>query len=700
MSLARTLAGTLLFGATLLGASSLPGCGSDEAKNRDFGAPPDKDLFDPGNGGNGGYGYGGPVKPFICPPELKRCGHTFTFPFNGEKSVELRGDFGGPGTWVTGRPMAHQGAVWTADVKVPYEMDVQYKFFLDGTTWTYDRNQPSVTDSNQNTNNVLKGATCEPALCEEEGALPPGVYDWRDSVVYFAFVDRFFDGDGANNCDVGGVSGGTRSIANYQGGDWAGVTQKINDGYFTDLGVNTLWVTVPFDNPNVSGQGVGGDAHQYSGYHGYWPKVDSSNPATLASEECFGAFAELKALVAAAHAKGLKVLFDYAMVHVHASSGVYASTPAWFWPNDNGKGGDCVCGNGCSWDVLPDRERCWFTSYLPHWNYTNKAARDYSVSNAVEWIKQTSDASGSGVDGFRADAIKHVDVSWLTALRARIASDVLAQQTPPQRFYMVGETYDFGNRDVIKGYVDPTTKLDGQFDFPLRAALVNKVVMRLGAMSELASFMNTNDYYYGANAVMSTFVGNHDLPRIIHLAADSRLWGDDQGADGKDRAWANQPGPVAELSAYERVANAFAVLFTNRGAPLVYYGDEIGLPGAGDPDNRRFMQWPGTSQLNNAALSANQRYLRDRMKKLLGIRAKHPALRRGVRSTISASSDVWVYSRVTAGDTVYVAVNRGDSDQPISGLPAGQLDELVTGSVVNGPSASVPLRQARIYVAK
>jgi glycosidase len=696
MTLARTLAGTLFFGATVLATWSLPGCGSDQTNNKDFGQPPDAGLFNPGNGGSDGYGSGGAVTPFVCPPELKRCSHTFTYPFNNETSVELRGDFGGPDTWVTGKPMVHQGAVWTVDVNVPYNAPVQYKFFLNGTTWTYDPAQKNSTDANQNTNNVFDGATCDPAICEEEGALPPGVYDWRDSVIYFTFVDRFFNGDPSNDCDINGVSGGTKSIANYQGGDWAGITQKINAGYFTDLGVNTLWVTVPFDNPNVTGQGVGGDTHQYSGYHGYWPKIDSSNPATLAAEECFGTLTDLKALVTAAHAKGLKVLFDYAMVHVHNSSALYQAhqNDGWFWPNNNGSGGDCICGQGCSWDDPVQQKQCWFTSYLPHWNYTTAAARDYSVTNAVEWVKQT------GVDGFRADAIKHVDISWLTTLRARIASDVLATQTPQQRFYMVGETYDFGNRDLIKSYVDPATKLDGQFDFPLRAQVVSNVIMRLGSMSDLANFMNSNDYYYGANAVMSTFIGNHDLPRIIHLAADNRIWGDNQGADGKDRAWANQPGLVAELSAYERVANGFAVLFTNRGAPLVYYGDEIGLPGAGDPDNRRFMQWPGSSQLNSAALTANQQFLHDRVAKLLDIRAKHPALRRGVRTTISTTNDVWVYSRITTGDTVYVAINRGDTDQSISGLPTGQLDELVTGTVANGPNTSVPARQTRIFVAK
>ncbi|MDB4940600.1 MAG: Neopullulanase [Labilithrix sp.] len=686
MSFRRHSVGVLAFCSAVLGAWALPACGSDETNNRDTGEPPDAQAFNPGNGGNGGYGYGnGPEQPFVCPDALKRCAHTITYPFTNETSVEVRGDFGGEETWVTGKPMTHKGAVWTVDLNIPFDKAIQFKFFVNGTTWVIDPAQPTLTDANSNTNNTFAGTTCDPAICEEEGQLPAGVYDWRDSVIYFTFVDRFFNGNTANDCDVNGVSGGTKSIANYQGGDWAGVTQKINDGYFNDLNVNTLWVTVPFDNPNVAGLGTGGDNHLYSGYHGYWPKLDSSDPTVLGSESCFGTFAELKGLVSAAHLKGLKVIFDYAMVHVHNSSAIYAQHNDWFWPNSKNGSADCVCGGAsCSWET--DAQRCWFTDYLPHWNYTNSAARDYSVSQAVSWVTQT------GVDGFRADAIKHVDISWLTQLRAKIKSDVLATQTPPQRFYMVGETYDFGNRDLLKQYVDPSTKLDGQFDFPLRANLVQAVIMRTESMSDLASFMNGNDYYYGANAIMSTFIGNHDLPRVIHLAANSRPWGDNQAADGKDRAWSNQPGAVAELEAYERVANAFGVLYTNRGAPLVYYGDEIGLPGAGDPDNRRFMQWSG--------LDSKQTFLKQRLAKLGEIRGKHPALRRGTRTTLESSQDLWAYSRVTTGDTVYVAVNRSDDAQTMTTLPTGTYSELLTGQDASGPSVSIPPRQTRIFVAK
>mgnify|MGYP000962079903 CR=1 FL=1 len=686
------------FGAALGLAAALPACGNADPKNRDFGDPPDAQIFNPGLRGGDGYGSGGTI-PFVCPVELERCNHTVTYPDHGESSVELRGDFGGPETWIQGKPMSRKGGAWSVDITVPYDKPIQFKFFVNGTDWTIDNAQPTFTDPGGNTNNTFAGKTCDPAICEEEGALPPGVFDWRDSIIYFVFVDRFFNGNPGNDCDIASVSGGTKSIANYQGGDWAGVTQKINDGYFNDLGVNTLWVTVPTDNPQVAGAGVSGDTHLYSGYHGYWPKLQSDNPTVLSPESCFGGMADLKALIAAAHAKGLRVLFDYAMVHVHNSSQVYALHNDWFWPNSKNGSPDCVCGGQyCKWETDP--ERCWFTDYLPHWNYTNSAARDYSVAQALEWIKQTQDASGLGVDGFRADAIKHVDISWLTQLRARVDAEVLALQTPKQRFYMVGETYDFGNRDLLKQYVDPTTKLDGQFDFPLRRVLVESVIMRLGSMNDLANFMNTNDFYYGANAVMSTFIGNHDLPRVVHLAANSRLWGDNQASDGKDRAWANQPSAVSEPEAFERLANAFAVLLTNRGAPLIYYGDEIGMPGGGDPDNRRFMQWPGTSQLNTTPLTVNQTALRDRIKKLTDIRSKHPALRRGVRTTLEVNGDVWVYSRATTGDSVVVAINRSDNPKDVNTLPSGSLTELVTDATASGPHFTIPPRQTRIFVSK
>src|SRR5262249_59084077 len=135
-------------------------------------------------------------------------------------------------------------------------------------------------------NSILAPTTCKSFTC-----VAPILSDWPDRVLYFVFVDRFLDGNPANN---GKPTPNVQKPADYQGGDWAGVLQKLQSGYFTDLGVNALWLTVPVDNTEQSGLGQGGDVHQYSAYHGYWPK-DLDNP-----EEHFGTLPDLKAVLHAA----------------------------------------------------------------------------------------------------------------------------------------------------------------------------------------------------------------------------------------------------------------------------------------------------------------------------------------------------------------------------------------------------------------
>ncbi len=657
-------------------------CGSDASRTVDRGQPPDASFFNPGNGSGGdGYGSGGQkpdggtvdAGPPPCPEEWKACKEAFTYPVGNETSVELRGDFRSDG-WTNGVAMLKSGNAWTASVNIPYNKKVLYKFLTNGTTWTFDPAQPTITDASNNTNNVREPVKCAAPLCEEPGALAAGVYDWRDAVIYFVFVDRFNDGNAANNCNVSGVSS---SLVNYMGGDWAGLKKKIDDSYFSDLGVNTLWITVPADNADEKGKGAGQDNNFYSAYHGYWPKtLDPKSP-----ESCFGTAADLKALIASAHGKSIKVLFDYAMVHVHKSAQVFTQNPTWFWSQYDGAR-NCICGQDCDWNT--DAKRCWFTDYLPHWNYTSAPARAYSVQNAVDWVTEY------GIDGLRLDAIKHVDDQWLTDLRGKLTTDVLAKQSPQQRFFLVGETFSYAQSD-IKYYVDPSAKLDGQFDFPERLALVKSVLMRKSDMSELATFLDQNDGAYGANAVMSPFIGNHDLGRVIHMAEDAPLW-DEWSNNDKARAWTNQPTQPTTASAFERLANAYAVLFTNRGAPLLYYGDELGLAGAGDPDNRRMMPWSG--------LSANQTTLRDRVSTLLKIRASHPATRRGKRTTMSVTSATWLYKLSATGDELYVAINRGDVSSTVTGLPSGNYTELLTNATVVGGSITVPARQARVYVGK
>ena len=602
-----------------------------------------------------------------CSEPYRLCALEFRFRAIDEQTVELRGSFRADG-WTNGERMKRDGDTWRVTVPVPYGASVQYKFLVNNSIWVNDPANPKTFDDGRgNVNSLVEAVTCNAWTCPPD-APSAQAFDWRDAVLYFVFVDRFLDADASNNCAVPNAEG----PGQYQGGDWKGVTQRITEGYFTQLGVNALWLTVPLKNPSVVGQGA--DGHRYSGYHGYWP-MDLDQP-----ESCFGTEADLTALVQAAHARGIQVLFDFAMVHLHSSAPVYAQHPEWFWPLDF-NGNACVCGGGCDWNA--QGERCWFTDYLPHWNYTVAAARDYSVGRAVALVQKT------GADGFRLDAIKHVDGSWLTQLRRDVQATVVRARTPRPRFYLVGETYDFGNRDYLKSFVDPATKMDGQFDFPLRLALLQAVVMRQTPMTALKDFVASNDDFYGPQAVMSTWIGNHDLGRVIHMAEDTPMWSDPY-ADGKDRAWNNLPQVPGYRRPFERLANAYVFLFTSRGATLIYYGDEIGLPGGGDPDNRRFMTWTG--------LTADQQWLKGRVAKLGALRKAHPALRHGTRATLSVTADTWVYSMTKGDEVVYVALNRGDADATVTGLPAQALTDEYNGVSVSGPSLSVPARSARILV--
>ena len=162
--------------------------------------------------------------------------------------------------------------------------------------------------------------------------------------------------------------------------------------------------------------------------------------------------------------------------------------------------------------------------------------------------------------------------------------------------------------------------------------------------------------------------------------------------DERDKSWSGQPGLPGGTSAFERLANAFTVLYTLPGVPLVYYGDEVAMPGAGDPDNRRFMQW--------SSYSAGQLLVKDHVSKLGAIRKAHSALRRGKRTSLGANADTMLYKMQDGSDVVYVAINRGDGTQTVGGLPSGNYTDELSGQAVSGDSVSVPARSAKILVGQ
>ncbi|TNF26961.1 MAG: hypothetical protein EP329_20230, partial [Deltaproteobacteria bacterium] len=673
---------------------------------------------------------------------------TFRYSAPSATSVQVAGDFTTPVWDLAAAPDMVKGAdgVWTATVTFDFGQHVIYKFVIDGgTVWAHDPANPNtVDDGNGGFNSVLDvcSSKCDPNPCydgacsghasacscdsdsgaavcaclpnyegdtcadcatgytEEGGACvahaecgDPTAFDWRDTVMYFAMIDRFYDGDGSVD-PVDGATGdnGRGTSGQYEGGDLAGLTAKMP--YLTDLGVTALWITAPVDNRDLAGAGLY-DANMYSGYHGYWPSPadisyadpDAPSPTPLV-EPRIGDADDLHALVSAAHGAesanghGVKVLFDYVMNHVDAASGLAAAHPDWFTKN-----GDEIplCQPNNWWDDPYWGTRCAFADYLPAFDFAQAAPRDWSVNDALWWAK-TFD-----IDGYRLDAIKHVPLAWLTQLRARL-NDAFA--TPAGgRFYLVGETFDYFDRGLLKRYIQPDTMLDGQFDFPFKRQLCEAVFH--GGLDGLAGWLADNDYFYdiaGASkrSLMTTWIGNHDVPRAIHFAS-GQIAACTQGSDGSN-GWTSDYDQPADAAPYERLGVAFAVMMTNPGIPLIYYGDEIGLAGGGDPDNRRMMVF------DDASLNAHQLALRASVAKLATLRGSHKALSRGIRTTLSVGTDTWVYRMGgCSGDVkdVVVAINRGDVAADVT-IPDGSYTDLVDDASQAGGTLSLAPRSFRV----
>jgi glycosidase len=135
-------------------------------------------------------------------------------------------------------------------------------------------------------------------------------------------------------------------------------------------------------------------------------------------------------------------------------------------------------------------------------------------------------------------------------------------------------------------------------------------------------------------------------------------------------------------------------MLTNGGVPMIYYGDEIGLAGGGDPDNRRMMNW------DDSSLLAPQVALRNAVRTLARARGENQVLGRGRRVTLAATGDTWVYRRTgcTGAADVIVAINRSDSAQSVT-IPSGSYDDLVSGTMASGGATSMPPRSFRLLRA-
>jgi len=514
-------------------------------------------------------------------------------------------------------------------------------------------------------------------------------FRWSDAILYQILTDRFSNGDVSNDKTVEGVD----FKANWQGGDFRGVIEKIDSGYFIDMGINALWISSPIVNTQGLGKGMYSDPHYYTAYHSYWPigtgwteslKIEGIDSPI---EPHFGSEDELKELIKKAHAQGIRVLFDFVPNHVHIESPLWEEhrNHGWFNMAKENQAPNQSGGYNCGWE---DNEACWFTEYLPDINYRNIDALNAMIDHAI-WLAQEFD-----VDGYRLDAIRLMVLDFTYTLKTSVQRELSGATGNP--FYMVGETFTGHSGHQEIGWYLGEDMLDGQFDFPLFHYMSDAFLTRSVNFQDLKSFTDVNDRRYQnqfyAGAVMSNFLGNHDVVRAISVANDDFDGTSFGGAPSYERAWENSPETPDTSFPFLKMRMAHTFLFTTNGIPTIYMGDEYGMPGADDPDNRRMTIFD--DQLNQY-----QKETLEHVKKLGKFRQLHPALRHGERETLSLSSDVWIYSMLYGDDFVIVAFNRSpeeyseEIDLAKIGVFSGLLTNPLTGTshVVSSGKISVTI---------
>jgi glycosidase len=399
----------------------------------------------------------------------------------------------------------------------------------------------------------------------------------QDAVFYQIFPERFANGD-LHNDPSGAVPWDTPPTReNFFGGDLQGILDHLD--YIADLGATALYLTPVF---------AAASSHKY----------DTSD--YLAVDPAFGSTDLLRRLVAACHARGLRVVLDAVFNHCGDSfwafqdvvaRGAASSYADWF--------------HDITYPVQfdpPSYQTCGGAAFLPKLNLGNHAVREHLLHVARYWI-ETCD-----IDGWRLDVPWKAPFDFWRKFRAAVKA------IKPDA-YIVGETW----RDTAHWLAGDTC--DGVMNYPLRDYILDYCVRDTMDAEDFDHFTARLRAENGpAGAPCLNLLGSHDTPRLMTLCGGN----------------------------VHRARLAAVMQFTLPGAPMVYYGDEIGMLGENDPDCRRTMRWD-PAQWNEDMVSA--------IRTLSGARRDHAALRRGSVETLRVFNGLYAFRRCTDDDEVVVVAN-------------------------------------------
>ena len=496
----------------------------------------------------------------------------------------------------------------------------------------------------------------------------------EEEVVYFVLPDRFENADTAN--DEGGWRGGRLDHGFdpthkgfYHGGDLKGLTARLD--YLTGLGITAIWLGPIYKNKPVQGP-KGGES---SGYHGYWI-TDFTDV-----DPHFGSRADLKAFIDAAHARGMKVYLD--IITNHTADVIkyrecttapcdYRSIADYPWTTRGGPEGAAI-NEGFRGVDKPDQRAGNFDRLdSPNYAYTPFVPRAEAQVKVPAWLNDPiyyhnrgdsqwrgeSNLMGDfvglddlftehprvvegmidifgkwiddfGVDGFRVDTARHVNPEFWQAFVPAMVERAKARGIP--NFHIFGEVFD-----PDPGMLARFTKVDGYptlLDFAFQSA-VSDVVARNQGTDRLARLFMMDALYEGGEETakkLPTFLGNHDMGRFAHFVR--------QGNPG-----------ASDEEVLKRVILGHAVMFTARGVPTIYYGDEQGFAGDGGDQDAREDMFPSRVAVYNdnklvgsSATTAVSNFdtnapLYRAISRLAAIRKSDPALSRGDQ-LVRASSD-------------------------------------------------------------